>query len=129
VQNITRAMAASLIITMMSLNNFGYAQPKTSLKGTWSGQATNHSLTVVVLSDDGLTIQWVDTEIVGGKEMPMAPLTLAGHLGADGYPEFSSSVSGNKFARWRLCQEGIALCFALVGKNEKTVEDVVLYRQ
>ena len=38
VQNITRAMAASLIITMMSLNNFGYAQPKTSLRGTWSGQ-------------------------------------------------------------------------------------------
>jgi hypothetical protein len=125
----TRAMAASLIITVMSLNHFAYAQPKTSLKGTWSGQATNHSLTVIVMSDDGLTLQWNDTEVVGGKELPMAPLTLTGHPGTDGLPEFSSSATGNKFAHWRLCQQGKALCFAIVGKNEKTVEDVVLYRR
>ena len=128
-QNIIRAMATSLIITVMSTNHLAHAQPQPSLKGTWSGQATNHSLTVIVMSDDGLTIQWIDTEVVGGKELPTAPLTLTGHLGTDGYPEFTSSATGNKFAHWRLCQQGKALCFAFVGQNEKTLEQVVLYRR
>ena len=90
-------------------------------------QATRHPLTVVVMSDDGLTIQWIDSEVVGGKDVKMPAQTLTGHLGADGKPEFSSA-KGNKFAHWRLCEQGKALCFALV-RGKQTVEEVVLHRQ